>query len=303
MWNKANGQVHASFPRRFNAETMYEFISRVVDEQRDAKCNEVTFDFSTLDFIEPVGVVVLSNLIEYLGRINVTVRFAFKSAHTAGTNYLDDAGFFERYTGACIRQTVKARSTTMPLRLITGQEATEYLYFRLMPWISDAVNQSAVSLSPLRASLEEVFHNVRDHSGVDIGCAFAQLFPREKLLQIAVSDFGAGIPEVVRRVVPGVTDAEALKLACQEGFTTRTNVWNRGAGIPNLTRFVTQRNGGTVLIASGWARAAAVPAGRSTRLATKSTRGWYPGTLVRVILKTDRLPDLFEDIEPEEFIW
>lgn len=303
MWKMQDGRVTVPFPRNFNAETMYGFIGQIVDRQRDAKCGEVTFDFSTLDFIEPVGVVVLSNLIEYFGRLGVSVRFAFSASRTKGTNYLDETGFFERYTGERIGNSRGHKLTTMPLRLIVGDRATEYLYFQLMPWISNTVNQSAESLSPLRASLEEIFHNVRDHSGVDIGCAFAQHFPRDRSLQIAVSDFGVGIPEVVRRVSPDLNDRDALKLACKEGFTTKTNVWNRGAGLPNLIRFVTCRNGGRVLIASGNARVAATEDAGGAQVTARLTHGWYPGTLVRVILRTDRLPDLFEDVEPEEFTW
>lgn len=303
MWDKSEGHVAVQFPRTFNFTTMGPFIARVVDEQRNAKCSSVTFDFQSLEFIEPVGVVILSNLVEYFGKLGVKVRFAFTAAGTAATNYLDDSGFFERYAGKRLREYSKARPTTMPLSRILGDKATEYLYFQLMPWIGNAVDQSAQSLAPLRASLEEIFHNVKDHSGVDIGCAFAQHFPRDRRLQIAVSDFGDGIPEVVRRVRPGVNDGEALRLACQEGFTTQTNVWNRGAGLPNLIRFVTNRNGGTVLIASGSGRLAATLSGGATQLSARSGRDWYPGTLVRVILKTDRLPQLAEDVEQEEFSW
>lgn len=52
-------------PQAFNADTMYPFLSQVVDEQRNAKCSKVIFDFDRLKFIEPVGIVVLSNVIEY----------------------------------------------------------------------------------------------------------------------------------------------------------------------------------------------------------------------------------------------
>lgn len=303
MWDKGEGAAVVRLPRRFNADTMNYFIGRVVDERRNATCSHVTFDFSELDFIEPVGVVVLSNLIEYLKRIGVAVLFGYAGTRTPATNYLDDSGFFERYVGRKFRESASVRSSTLPLEHIAGADSTAYLYFKLMPWIGWVVKQSEYSLAPLRASLEEIFHNVKDHSGVDIGCAFAQYFPREHRLQFALSDFGDGIPEVVRRVRPGITDSEALKLACQEGFTTQTNVWNRGAGLPTLVKFVTQRNGGRVFLQSGSARLAATPHSDGTKLTARTIPGWYPGTLVQVILDASHLPKLAEDVEQEEFSW
>ena len=303
MWAKSDGEIDAPLPRRFNAETMYGFINRIVDEQRNAKCATVTFDFTELGFIEPVGVVSLSNLVEYFRRLGVEVKFKFTRVASDGTRYLDGAGFFERYLGAKQTQNWTMRSTTMPLQLIVSERATEYLYFRLMPWIAFQVNQSNQVLAPLRASIEEIFHNVRDHSGVDIGCCFAQVFPNDRRMQIAISDFGDGIPSVVRRVQPSANDSDALRLASQEGFTTKTNVWNRGAGLPTLIRFVTERNGGTVLIASGRSVLFARLDGSQAKVAARTIHGWYPGTLVQVTLRLDRLPELYADIEAEEFSW
>ena len=304
MWEKQEGAVHVPFPRRFNAGTTSQFIAALLDQQRNATCSTVTLDFSTLEFIEPVGVVILSNLIEYFKKIGVQVFFAFQNAETAATMYLDDAGFFERYTGNRLQAKSKIRSTTLPLELIRGDLSTQYLYFKLMPWIGDVVGQSSTSLAPLRASIEEIFHNVKDHSGVDIGCTFSQYFPKEQRLQFALSDFGDGIPNVVRRVRPHASDTDALRLACEEGFTTKTNVWNRGAGLPTLVKFVTQRNRGAVFLQSGAARLSATPNGTGgTKVTSRATPGLYPGTLVQVMLEASRLPLLAQDVEQEEFSW
>ena len=65
--------IEVDLPHTFNVETMYSFIDKVIDEQCDAKCSKITFNFSKCSFIEPVGVVVLSNLIEYFKTIKVSV--------------------------------------------------------------------------------------------------------------------------------------------------------------------------------------------------------------------------------------
>lgn len=174
-----------------------------------------------------------------------------------------------------------------------------------MPWIGQEVNLSDDSLSALRTSIEEIFHNIRDHSGVGIGCVFAQHYPRKKEIQIAISDFGQGIPTLVRTKLPEIlSDTDALRKACEEGFTTQSNVRNRGAGLANLMRYITLRNNGTVLISSGKAQISAVQKNlTSSKITAKASDGFYPGTLVRAILRTDTLEQVAKDTEQEIFEW
>lgn len=304
IWNiLAKKEITVELPSSFNAWTMYQFVAQLLSEQRDAKCSKVYFDFTRVTFIEPVGVVVLSNLIEYLKKLGVSVWFKGHKTRTKCTAFLDDSGFFEQYLKVRIFDGSGLRSTTVPLKLIAQTEFTSYLYMKLIPWIGREVGLSEQSLSALRTSLEEIFHNVDDHSGVGIGCTFAQHFPNKKQIQIAISDFGQGIPNVVRTKLPKLTDPEALRKACEEGFSTQSNVRNRGAGLPNLMRYVTQRNDGTVLIASGEANLSAAKGLNGTKVTARAQSGFYPGTLVRVILRTDTLEKTASDAELEPFEW
>lgn len=304
IWNiLSRREITVELPSNFNASTMYQFVAHLLSEQRDAKCTKVYFDFSKVTFIEPVGIVVLSNLIEYLKKLGVSVWFKGHKIRTKCTTFLDDSGFFEQYLKSRIFTGSGLRSTTIPLKLIAQTEFTSYLYIKLMPWIGREVGLSEQSLSALRTSLEEIFHNVNDHSGVGVGCTFAQHYPNKKQIQIAVSDFGRGIPHVVRTKLPALKDSEALKKACEEGFSTQSNVRNRGAGLPNLMRYVTQRNDGTVLIASGEANLSACKGLNGTKLTSRTQSGFYPGTLVRVILRTDTLEQTAADAELEPFEW
>ena len=293
-------------PARFNAETMQQFVGQVVDEQRDAKCSTVTFDFSRVEFIEPVGVVVLSNLIEYFKLLKCRVKFANHQQRTDATKFLDDSQFFARYLKKQLFADSGARATTVPLQLIHEGQSTEYLRQTLMPWIGRSVGLTPGSIDAVRTALEEILLNIVDHSGVRIGCAFAQHFPARNRIQVAVSDFGAGIPERVRTKVAGLKDPAALRQACAEGFSTQSNVQNRGAGLPTLIKYVTTRNAGNVLIASGFGELSASPTPRGRhpyKITTRDAAGFYPGTLVRVILRTDTLEQSAADVEMEPFEW
>ena len=53
---------------------MFTFVESVIDEQRDARSSRLIFDFDDLEFIEPVGVVILLNLIEYLKRCGANLQ-------------------------------------------------------------------------------------------------------------------------------------------------------------------------------------------------------------------------------------
>ncbi|MBA3695221.1 MAG: histidine kinase [Methylotenera sp.] len=305
MWNILfKKDIEIQLPVNFNVGTMYPFIDKVIDEKCDAKCSELTFDFSAIRFIKPVGVVVLSNLIEYLRKAKVKVRFKGHKANTDANIFLDDAGFFKHYLKEYVFESHSARTTTIPLELVANKEATAFLYTKLMPWIGREVGLSEDSLSAIRTSIEEIFHNIRDHSGVGIGCVFAQHFPRNNTIELAISDFGLGIPVLVRTKLPDISDTDALKKAAEQGFTTQSNVRNRGAGLTNITRYITQRNNGTILISSGKAQISAVrDNGVEPKMTARSTFGFYPGTLVRAILRTDTFEQVVEDAEVEIFEW
>jgi hypothetical protein len=104
-------------------------------------------------------------------------------------------------------------------------------------------------------------------------------------------------------VKPDLTDSEAIRLACQEGFTTKSNVRNRGAGLSNLIRYVTQRNGGTVLIAAGKGELSAVHGLTDPKITARTSQGFYPGTLVKIILRTNAFQPIAADAELEPFEW
>ena len=282
---------------------MYSFISAAIDENGDAKNKEIILDFAELKFIDPVAVVVLCNLIEYLSQGGVSISFKGINAPFTGAIFLDNAGFFRHYMSSPLRPHAVQQDTTLPLKLVESPRATPYLYQDLIPWLARRLMTTSIALSTVRVCLEEIFHNIKDHSGVGMGWVFAQHFPKLKEVHIAISDFGNGIPANVRKIRPMATGAEALSLAIQEGFTTKSNVQNRGAGLAVLTRYVTLRNGGGVFITSGNAYISVVPQGDAIKTTSRERLVTYPGTLIHVILKTDTLETLYEDIEPEEFSW
>jgi anti-sigma regulatory factor (Ser/Thr protein kinase)/anti-anti-sigma regulatory factor len=299
----ARSETVLRLPRQFNSATMYGVFRRAIDEDLKTRCSNAAFDFSVLEFIEPAGVVVLSNLIEYLRKMGVKVRLTGTKQDSRALRYLDDSGFFVHYHGSPLRSGAKLRDTTLPLQLVANTRAIGYLYQQMIPWMAQRLGVAEEALATVRVCLEEIFNNINDHSGEKIGCVFAQHFPTTGNLSIAISDFGRGIPHNVRQVRPGVTDPQALSLAIQEGFTTQSNVRNRGAGLAVLMRYVTGANGGVVLISSGRANISAVCDAGQTKVTARQVESSYPGTLVRVQLHTQSLQKFQADVQHEEFSW
>lgn len=291
-------------PRQFNAHTMYGFIGQALTDDGDARASRIHFDFTELEFIEPSGVVVLSNLVEHLRRCKV--RGNMHCPHKSpGVRYLDDAGFFARYNGKPLIAQAQPREGMLPLQLVEGMKGTNYVFTMLVPWLARQLAVSENSLGTLRVCLEEIFLNVEHHSGTGIGCISAQIFQKpDHQLHMAISDFGNGIPRLVRTVAPQLTDAQAVRLACQEGFSTKSNVRNRGAGIPNLIKIITSPAWGTVWIDSGFGNVSAAHGRDGAKIVSRDRPNYYPGTLVRITINLSAvLASLPAENQPEDLEW
>lgn len=289
-------------PVRLVHETMHPLIETALEDDGIPKLDAIKFDFTRIQFIDPTGVVVLSNLIDYLRLKGTKVKFRAGKPYSSAIEYLDDLGFFLHYAGKRFREGAALRNSSVPLVRVKSNEIFSYLQHTLMPWIAARVGLDQSSVDGVKVCFEEIFYNIDDHAGVKIGCALAQFFPKNEYIQVAISDFGIGIPNAVRKAIPGLTDADALRKACEEGFTTKSNVRNRGAGLPTLIRYVTLTNHGTVVLVSGKAELAATYDG-GIKLRARVARGYYPGTLVKVALRTDKFEAMEADIQSEEFKW
>jgi anti-sigma regulatory factor (Ser/Thr protein kinase) len=299
-------KLDIKLPKHANANSMYAFIGQALDNEGDARASRIHLDFSDLDFIDPVGVVILSNLIEYLRRCRVGGNmYGLNGAQSGGVRYLDDAGFFARYNKKPLVAASHARAGMLPLQLVESMEGTNYVFRKLVPWLSFQLGVTEAALGTLRVCLEEIFLNVADHSGTGVGCIAGQIFSKpEHQLHIAISDFGRGIPAQVRTVAPKLNDPQAVRLACQEGFTTKSNVRNRGAGLPNLIKIITAPGWGTVWIDSGFGNVSATRGNAGAKIVSRERADFYPGTLVRITINLNAvLASIAAVNESEDFEW
>lgn len=297
--------MEISLPYNFKKNTMYKFVDSVIDENMNPKDQEFIFNFSNVKFIEPAGVAILSNVIEWLHRRKVKVIFSYpNNTHIAPTNvisYLDDSMFFNHYLGKCLTPHAGVRSTTVPLKLVAYDESVSWLKNNFLPWLSDRLSIPVSSLANIDSGFGEIFNNIRDHAEERIGCIYAQHYPGKDQIKICISDFGVGIPTTIRRVYPDCSDGDALRIAIKEGISSKSTPRNRGAGLKTLVHNIVLNYGGLVQIRSY----SGILSLRQNDLGElgehfEEANHKYPGTFIELTLDTTQFSELDEE---EEFEW
>src|SRR5688572_12274961 len=139
IWKRLLGVTEGAveLPFRLTHETMHPFIAGALDDQGDPRYSHIAFDFSRLNkpggFDDPTGIVVLSNLIDYLRQCGVKVKFrGLEEPYSDSIRYLDDCNFFRHYAGKPRRADAALRLTTVPIERVQSAEKYAYLNNRLM---------------------------------------------------------------------------------------------------------------------------------------------------------------------------
>ncbi|WP_201151139.1 ATP-binding protein [Rhodovulum sulfidophilum] len=170
----------------------------------------------------------------------------------------------------------------------------------LIPWLSECSGVQVKPLAELRTCVSELFNNIADHTGLDVGSIFAQWYPNERRIEICIADFGPGIPHTVARVKPGLTDAEAISKALEDGFTSKSLPTNQGVGLHYLQQNVVENLDGELSIQSCGGGLNVKKIGNIVRKVPYSTGGFCPGTMIEMRFSTDRIDQTDED---GEFAW
>jgi anti-sigma regulatory factor (Ser/Thr protein kinase) len=299
-------ELRVDIPNRFDRITAYAFINQIIDENYDSRCSNLVFDFSKLRFIDPAGVTVLSNLIEFLKLLGVKIQITGhqkNNVNKQAIEYLDDSGFFNHYLRQKLNPNARVRQTTLPLELVDYTRSYEYMGFTLLPWLSRILHVDEKALSTIKVCFQEIFNNIKDHSQVNVGCIYAQHYPNrdnKNQIIIAISDFGVGIPFNVKKQYSEISDHEAIDKACEEGYTTQTTGKNRGAGLDVLIKNVVSKNGGTILIQSCHGIVTCIKRVGETKRIPREAPGFYPGTMIQLSLEIDKF--VYDEFD-EEFEW
>jgi anti-sigma regulatory factor (Ser/Thr protein kinase) len=287
-------------PYSFERKTMFAVVDEILHPDLELKSNRVLFDFSRLKFADPTAITVLSNLIEFLRKKGAKIEYLNYQLPSDGNKYLDDCGFFKKYLGEQVFPNSALRQSTLPLQLITHAKSLEWMEHKLTPWIENKVGRTGESFAEIKSCLSEVFNNIRDHSGENVGSVFAQYYPKTKTVMLSISDFGKGIPTNVRKAFPEFSDEKAISKAMEQGFTTKSTPVNQGIGLYYLSKNVVQINGGEIWINSLSGAVRCIASASGVKMLPYKEKFSYPGTLLQLTFNTDKLGSLGAK---EEFEW
>ena len=148
-------------------------------------------------------------------------------------------------------------------------------------------------LAGLHECVSELFQNILDHAQANGNAFFAICYHEEKkVIEIAICDFGVGIPYTLREQFPD--SCEALRQSLLRGVTARTYKHNMGLGMDNIVSTMTSKD--TMRILSN---DALLFKSQNKEEVVRLPRD-FKGTLIDFTISTDRFDEL-EIIEELNF--
>lgn len=300
-------KIEVMVPSNLDRSSISTLLTEVIDEEMNPKADRIDFNLSGITFINPAGMTAFLNLCYWLSRTeNVSASFLHISEkenkiprNKSVMAYMADSGFFKLFTNNDnLYKVPQLRTTTLPMKLLFVKESYGWKKGELKYWLQ-RTTQTESEFSNVQVAIDEIFNNISDHSMKDNGCVFAQFYPRNREIIISISDFGIGIPNSVRPMYPELEDYELLEKATEEGVSMRSSPGNRGAGLNNIIRSLTNCGIGTVYIHSNYG----IIEYKDKQIVTRQeSEGYYPGTFFEIRIDIDN-PELYENDEEEEFEW
>ena len=219
----------------------------------------------------PFHLVTLANLIQYLFDIGNKVFISCDNNKEVFDYIYNQLYFSEYWSNGKNHVDVKGGDNIFNLWRIIDSEKDLYV-----PRVENYFKRNYFrnrDLSVISQIMTEAYYNVFDHAQAQNN-AFSLIMYKEDtcMLHAAISDFGIGIANSVRKIEPTVgSDKDALTKAIEDNFTVRSTERNRGFGLSNIL------NGSTsARIFSG--RALVVKQKENTKIV--STDFSFPGTLI-----------------------
>jgi anti-sigma regulatory factor (Ser/Thr protein kinase) len=261
---------------------------------------EITIDFRDVQFITPPNVAFLSNFIHWFENAGIAVSLENLDVSRKVLKYLDDALFFESHLGHKLCSTSELRATTLPVLQLKRTDSHWWLEHTFLPWLNRTTGLSIASLAEIKTCVQELINNISDHTIHDEGCIFGQWYPQKNEIIVSIADFGIGIPVNIRKVEADINDCAAIIKAAEDGFSTKSILSNRGAGLYLLLLNVVLRFNGKVTIRSQSGYVRFEKRGGILYPICNRSCGFCVGTTIDLVISTDHIPPADDE---EEFEW
>jgi hypothetical protein len=243
---------------------------------------DLLVDFNYCRFLGHIGVAFLGGLARWIEYQGGRIQFGWETLTPKIYMNLGQSGFLESF-GVTVEGW---EGNSIPYRcdrIHQEQEIGQYLrdswlgrgWVNVSPGVRDAISGRAA----------EIYLNAFEHSRSDMGVfSCGQHYHTKGLLELAVIDFGIGIPDSVRSLPQNrqLTSSQAINCAFQDGNSTKNSSISRGSGLNLLQRFVLS-NQGNLRIFSGDGYAIM----EDNKSMCKDLCTIFPGTLINIALRCD----------------
>lgn len=151
--------------------------------------SELSIDMTKVEFIDPAGMVSLSNIIQWSKKhksVEITFLVADRTQNDKNRlamEYLSDCGFFANFGEPAIFKHPQLRSTTLALKEVETHQAYQWKQLELMSWLRKQTHRQN-EFSSIGVAIDEIFNNISDHSKENIGCIFGQFYPKTKQIKL-----------------------------------------------------------------------------------------------------------------------
>lgn len=214
---------------------------------------------------------------------------------------LDDAGFFVYPQSERLFKDRPPAPDISPLKALTTDQMYMWVEIRLISWLSRKLKTPRDDFADLLATVGELLHNVRDHSGFPLAGVYADYNPSSGLIRICVADAGVGLITKIQEDHPNFSDEDCVRQAFQEGFSTHSTHKNIGMGLFTLVRTVCN-NGGNLRVRTGTLTADITPdEATQPNIVFTHDCPYLKGTAYEIQLKVENM-DLSET-KDEDLLW
>lgn len=202
--------------------------------QGNNRCVYISFAKEiSVDGLTPMHLVTLACLIQFL--TDNEWKSYLAANNDAVDNYIyNELHFSEYWSGQKNHVATSCSPHIFNLWRIVDQEKDLYAK-EVEQYFKNNYFQNK-DLSSISLSLTEAFYNVFDHASANNN-AFSLIMYDEKkqVLYAAISDFGVGIANSVRKYLPSIDDDRtALLKAVENNFTVKSTGRNKGKGLDNI---------------------------------------------------------------------
>ena len=225
-------------------ERLFSLHQKAIDSDRE----HLILDFSDCQFLRHSAVAFIGGLVRLNQLKGKTVIIDWSSCSTPIAINLKKNGFYSVFSN----DSQEFNGNSIPYREYPIQDSNSFVSYLSEFWLGKGwLDISEYLKIEIINKIAEIHENAFEHAESKIGVfACGQRYPNLCELNLAIVDFGVGIPQRVRSHTgkPTISATEAIEWAITRGNTTRGGCVSGGEGLDTLKRFVTQHNGAIQII-------------------------------------------------------